>query len=352
MNAKYGQIADSESVNITAWKMHEFLHAISENEARFSKGFLCSEFSTQYSSISKYWIPFFYELGATVSFISARPSFSSLPMLSKIYSCELDNEPALIGLDQIAADLLVKTISPNCDKVGEDVILEYLCRRFVSTLSKTRNTFEISSIMPEQNVNSIPESFGILCLHFELQTAPFEIWLGLGVKAIEKLDSLWRSVLVTNYKKKEENVFSDRIYQISVELAELAVPPAMLIDYMRTGTIIDLDIPVSSSVRVRCDNEIWMEGELCQFRDNLAVKVENLNPVVGQYPSSTTRVRVELARTELDYESVIEHYQKSAVLITETPINSLANLIIRGEDVAVARIGMLNNNFALSIVPK
>ena len=46
---------------------------------------------------------------------------------------------------------------------------------------------------------------------------------------------------------------------------------SLLIDYVRSGTVIDLEVPVSTKVRLKADGKPWAEGQLCQFRDRIAV---------------------------------------------------------------------------------
>jgi flagellar motor switch/type III secretory pathway protein FliN len=63
-------------------------------------------------------------------------------------------------------------------------------------------------------------------------------------------------------------------------------------------------------------------------------------------------MRVELAQTDIDHEGLIEHAQRGAVLLTETPLGSRVSLIVSGEHVASATLGVINGSFALRVLPK
>lgn len=348
-----GRIADGENVRLVPWQPEEALRVLSQEEARFSRGFLSASPLSWFSGVDEQWKPFFHTLAADVVVCGFNNSFVFPENVSNVAVVEIDGEEALIGFSSGSEKALVQAVVPGTQGVGADIVIEYLVRRLLSTLSKGWKGEEPLRCyyLSSSSVENVAVS-GVTKAVIEIGGLPCEMWFGLGPRFLERLDGMWREDLLRSIVEQGENVFSDHIHTVGVELAELAVPPAMLIDYMRSGTIIDLEVPVSPKVQLKVDGVLWAEGELSQYNGTTSVVITDIDPVVRDFPESTTRVRVEIARAELDQESLIEHRQRGAVLLTNTPVGPNVSLIISDENVASAVLGQIDGRFALSVLPK
>ena len=198
------------------------------------------------------------------------------------------------------------------------------------------------------------EIVGAFSVSFFLNDQEVSFWIGLGRQMVERLDELWRGEVVRRLPlpKAAERRSSERNATVTVELAELAVPPAMLIDYIRPGTIINLEIPVSPKVIVHLDGELWFEGKLAQYNGQFIVEVLNPKPERRPFPESTTRVQIRLLQFELPRATLAEYSQAGAIMITRKPAEPKAGMIISGENVASAIVGQLDGNFVIEVIDK
>lgn len=348
-----GRIAGTDGAELLPWQPEELLPEPDVNEVRFSLGFLRAQPQKWFESFPAHWLPLFHGLGIEVRQVSVSTSFDFPEDLDRITPLELDGEIGVIGMDARTESLIVQSIAPGSTELGADVVVEYIERRLISTLAKSWSgdgDFNCYYISPERAESA--GVVGVIKLSVQLNNGQGVMWFGVGPRTLERLDILWRE-RISSFSPADTTVpLSDELHTISVELAELAVPPAMLIDYMRSGTVIDIGIPVSQLVSLRLDGEPWAQGRLCRFNGRFAVQIASLNPPQLAAPEATTRVQVEIARAVLDRQGVIEHSQLGAYLLTGTGISATALMLISGENVASALIGEIDGQFALNVLPK
>jgi flagellar motor switch/type III secretory pathway protein FliN len=350
---KEGRIADNHGVPWSTWEPEAVLPEISEEKARYSRGFLAAQPIAWFPRLPEFWLPLFHTLALDVFLQNYQKTFEYPENLSHAAIVEVDGERAFLGFDDESRQIISQFIIPGCSEATGEILLDYLQRRLLSTLEKSwsgREPLRCYSLSLDND--QTVELAATVGLNLEIAGEPCLVWFGMGPRLLEKLNSSWRSNLYQEKEGYTGNVHSDEIHSISIEVAELAVPPAMLIDYVRSGTVIDLEIPVSTEVRLRSDGKPWMEGNLCRFQDRIAVEITSTRGSHVKFPEGTTRLCVEIAQTELDQEGMIEHAQVGAVLLTETLLDSRACLIVSGENVATAMLGEVNGNFAVRILPK
>ncbi len=344
-----GRIAGTGDVGIQPWQPETELQSLVLNDVRLSRGFLRAEPMRWFPALGTHWRPFLLSLGIEESKCSFEVGLEFPSGLDRIIPTDVDGEIAVIGMDNQTQALLVGVVAAGMGNVASELVIEYLERRLLSSLTKCwggPGPLVCSYISPD--ITESVEVIGVVSLNFEIAGKSGAVHFGLGPKLVERLDSAERERTVKQGSAK----YSEDIYAVSVEIAQLAVPPAMLIDYLRGGTVIDLELPVSEQVNLRLNGELWARGRLCHFNGRFAVEIVELEPEPLDHPASTTRVQVEVARVELTKEGLAEHGQLGVVLLTRTPIGGNASLIISGENVASAVIGQINGNFAVNVLPK
>lgn len=335
------------------WEPEKQVRRVYVEEARLSRGLFAADPVVWFSQLGDHWKALFHSLGLEVAFEGTRKSLELPADLVNLSRCEFDGEAAVMGYATDSAAIVAEAVVPGLAPEIQPVIIEYISRRLLATLAKSWGGPEtLSCNFAGEFQSDFPEISAAIGLDLQVSSEPCSIWFGLGPRAAGKLDRAWKMLLIESNISPGENVHSDHVYRVSVELAELAVPPAMLIDYMRSGMIIDLEVPVSDHVRILVDDELWAEGELCQFKGTAAVQITDTQPTPQVFPESTTRVRVEIAQTELDRESLLEQGQRGAILVCDGPLSNSASLIISGENVASALVGTINGQFAIKILPK
>ncbi len=348
-----GRIADGNGAQFVPWEPQRALHSLSQHEVRLSRGFLCANPQVWFDSLAEHWVPFFHALGIELRVTGVRKALDFPPDLAYIVVCDVDGEFGILGFDDETHDLLARSVAPGTDVGAGEVVVEYLERRLLSSLNKSWTGDEPlgASYLSTDAVDEV-EVVGSVGMKFELAGKVGMVWFGLGPRLLDRLDSFWKRHLREGAKTSASARMSDNVHSLGVEISELAVPPAMLIDYIRAGTIIDLEVPVSPNVIVTLDGERWAEGELKQFNGMFGVEIRTLLPKRREPQDSTPRVKVEIARTEIEEAALVEYSQPGAVLLTGRAVNANAALVISGENVASALVGQIDGRFALNVLPR
>ncbi|MCB0322883.1 MAG: FliM/FliN family flagellar motor switch protein [Bdellovibrionales bacterium] len=346
-----GRIADHDTAEMIPWDARVALEHVSPEEARFSRGFLRASPGAWCAGLAEHWLPLFYTLGSDLTLRSVQRQFELPDQVFRCTAVEFDGEPGCIGFDARTCRRLAEEIVPGIEGVAADMLLEYLERRLLASLALAWCGSEplSCSYLGARETSEVVCS-GWIGLELELSGIPVSVWFGCGPRALDVLDAQWRARLLESDRERGGNPLGDQIHSVSVELAQLAVPPAMLIDYMRPGTLIDLEVPVSTEVQIKIDGALWAAGTLCQFDGAVAVRIHDTTPEERPHPEATTLVRVQVARTELDEAGIVEHAQVGAILLCDSHVSNRAAVIISGENVASAAVVELDGRFALQIL--
>lgn len=339
-------------MELLPWNASAVLDPLDVNHVRLSKGFLRAQPLKWFPAFATYWLPLFHSLGIEGRLVSLHVGLEFPDGLERIVPLEIDGEPAVLGMDFKSQAAITQAVVVNASQESASLTQEYIERRLISTISMSwLGKSPLLCYYSPPDVSDSIEITGSVCMTVEVGDQPCTLWFGFGSRIVERLDALWREQFVKSRTGAEEVEFGD-VVSVSVVLAELAVPPALLIDYMRAGTIIDLEVPATERVSVYVDGKLWVEGRLCQFNDRFAVEVLDLNPPEREIPEDSTRVQVEVATAELDPAAIIEHEQAGAVLLTRTRVDSPVSMRISGENIASAVVGQIDGQFALNVLPK
>jgi len=345
-----GKIADAADKSMLLWEPEKLLERCDLNEIRFSRGFLRAQPISWFPQLTTHWVTLFHSLSVEAEMLEVSAGLNFPEDLDRIVPIEVDGEAAVIGLDELSQKALVQAIAPECRDVGADLAIEYVERRLLSTLMmEWSGPSPLHCYYVASDEATSVEVIGAVKISLSFSGMPCTVWFGMGARTLERLDLSWRQGLYSQYEQIEPD---DSIHYISVDIAELAVPPALLIDYMRSGTIIDLELPVSTNVFLNLNGQPWAEGVLRQYNGRFAVEITDISIEPTAASSNTTRVQVQIAEVELDYEAVVEHSQVGAILLSKSPVSTGAEMVISGESVATAVIGQIDGQFALNVLPK
>jgi len=346
-----GSAADNSTGGLNGWDPRLELAEVSAGAARYSTGFLRAHADIWFKNFGSHWTPLAHGLGVDLRLEGIETGFDFPDELSRVTPIEVDGEIAVVGFSEDAQAAIVSAICPGVGELQQDILLEYIERRLISTLTKSwtgtvapLNCHYIASDNVEE-----AEVVGVIALRWSLAGRSCAVWFGLGPRLLDRLDILWREYVA---EANAEGGRSSARRNLSVELAELAVPPALLIDYMRSGTLINLGLPLSDQVTLKLDGKEWATGRLRRYEDRFAVEIEDFEPSTPALPEATTRVQVELFRLGVDSTFIGEHSQAGAILLTDLTVNSTASMVIGGESVATALIIVADGEFALSVLPK
>ncbi len=351
-----GRVVTEKKEDLEIWDPKVGLEEVDYNYVRFGHGFLLSDMKKWFSDIASDWSPLFYSLEMEVNNVEVEVSLD-FPDLDRIVPVEYDGEIGVIGSNvetqKILSQHILKKELTEEDEISSDILIEYLERRLISTLSKAWKGSVVSfpCSYTSQDLSEV-EVVGVVKLSALVNSKPISVWFGLGPRVTERLDRDWCHYISENPTIEDIEWEEDDVSSISVDIVELAVPPALIIDYTKVGTVIDLESKLSNKVIIKKNGHVWADGELSYLNGRFVVKISNISKPKEEFPKGSTKVTVEIARVELSRESLIEYSQENSYLLTNTSIGSTAYLVISGERVAKSEIVLVNGNFGISILPK
>ncbi|MCB0360380.1 MAG: hypothetical protein KDD44_12115, partial [Bdellovibrionales bacterium] len=240
-----GRIAQSSEGTFEGWDLTQEIPELDVYDVRYSRGFLRAPFDAWFGDVRADWQPLAERLGIELENFSLRRGFVFPENVGRVVPVEFGGEIGVIGLEDASANALLRVFGSGVDESAEDLLLEYLERRLLSTLSavwRSDTQFTTSYLAPDE-VESV-EIVGVLTVHCTFGGNPLSVHFGLGPRMLEFFDLRHRREFVASQLLDSDALDSETV-ELSVELVELNVEPAMLVDYMRSGTAISLDLPRS-----------------------------------------------------------------------------------------------------------
>ena len=346
---KKGEILKGK-LNIIPWSPSGIINEAEFNQIRLSRGLLQIDSSQLFPQLKSFWSILFRELKQEPEFIRAVPSLDFPDGLSRVVPFQVDNELVVIGMDDKTCSLIGSVISDYNESNWIDIVLEYFERRLVATLGKTWVTKEpVKFIYLGAKVSETVEVVGSICLSFGLGGEEGHIWFGMGPAVTDRVDLYWKEKL--NESDQSTAQLSDRV-EFSVQIGELLVPHSHVTDYLRPGTVIDIEQKNSSSVRILKNNEFFALGTLYSFNGRFAVRIDSFEHDLSNADTWTTRIGIELCSNSITSNQLGQYRQKGAFMLTGTQLDEGVYLKIAGEDSAYGRLGLFEDNLVVTIIER
>ncbi|RMG42586.1 MAG: hypothetical protein D6719_06105 [Candidatus Dadabacteria bacterium] len=334
-----------EEVALQPWNPTEYLRKVDEWEARLSRGFLRCEPAKWFPGYATSWLPLAHSLGIEVRIRETKPVLSAPAGLDTAFAATVDDEPLGLFMDASSTRVLLDAVVPGASSQASDVVLEYLARRFISSLAITWSGPESSVVLFDSEINprAIREA-GAVKVTIEVNGNRIVLWLALGRVLVERLDGLWRRQVQSVSRLPH----AEKLVRIGI--AQLAVPPAMLGDYLKSGTIVDLEVPVSDTVVLRTEGTDWLPARLCEVDGKFGVEVVTGPVSPSSLPEGTTRLAIELGTENIPAGVSAELSQVGAIWQTAIPVADRVQLVINDEKVGEARLCVYQGRFAINVI--
>lgn len=326
------------------WDFHATVSSVAESELRLSRGFLRSQPGKWFPGFGMQWLPLAQALGVEIKLLEVAPQVEVPQDVSIKFSGTVDDEPLGFFLDNAAAKVILENVSPGALPVAEEVVLEYMARRFITSLALSWSGPESSVVKFDSGVdlNSMKVA-GIVKVSISVNGTQCVFWLALGPSLVERLDGLWRRQIVSTSKQQDSG------FKVQLEVAQLAVSPSMLVEYVKPGSIVDLEVGVGDSITLRKEAEPWKRVRLRNAGGKIALEALQEQVSSKSLPEGTTRLVVSFGEVELDPATVVELSQNGAMLKTSIPLGSEVKMMINGEKVADAELCLHQGRFALTV---
>jgi len=333
-----------QGVMLTPWEPQRVIRKIDPQEVRYSRGFARSRPEKWFPGFAAHWLPLAHSLGVELKVTEVRPVISVPRNFSAGFAGTVDDEPVAVFTDDESLETILEAVSPGIAQKATDVVAEYMARRFLGSLAISWSGPEGSVV--RFNTEIKPEEVsvaGAVKLSISLNGTQASVWLMMGRLLVDRLDGLWRRQVRSTAKIPPNSV------DLRLEIAQLAVPPSTLADYMRSGSIIDLEVPASDVITLRHTNKGWLPARLCSVNGHLGFEII-AGPVPSQtLPEGTTRLSIELGYVQFDGSLLAEMAQVGALWDTGMPLTDRVSLSISNEKVSEATLCVYEGRFAMSV---
>jgi hypothetical protein len=333
-----------QEVTLTPWDPHRFVRKVDPHEVRYSRGFSRCRPEKWFPGFGAQWLPLAHSLGVDVKVLEAKPVLVVPRTLKTGFAGTVDDEPIAVFADEPSMDVILEAVSPGIATQASSVVAEYMARRFLASLALSWSGPEASVVRFDTAIDphQVPVS-GAVRFSVEINGSPATIWILMGKLLVERLDGLWRRQVRSASKMNGGDV------EVRLEVGQLAVPPSMLVDYMRSGSIVDLEILCTDLITLRHSGKGWLPGRLCSIGGNLGFEVVP-GPVASQaLPEGTTRLSIEFGTVRFDAALLSEMAQVGALYDTGIKLTDRVMLSINNEKVGEATLCVFEGRFAISV---
>ena len=342
---------------VQSWDPHTSCKNVDSFEIRMSRGFLRSAPARWFPGLNSHWLPILHSTGIEFKVLEVAPLLTSamidLNELEALGAWFIDDEPLVLYADSASRTTLAQAFIPNSSRYARKTVIEYLCRRVAISLQASWSGMESSRISYDSEFAY--EDFRAqawIRVRASINNEKVVFAFGLGRLLAEKLDGLWRrqirpggnSALILNKQQRQGS------NTVRFELARLSVAPQSLPAYLKAGSLIDLEIPLSTNLTLKLGEESWLTAALCCCDDRFALETVSLNPSALQVVEGATPLCIEFGSITVDSLTCAELEQPGAMIETGLPVSDLVQLSIRGEKVGRARLVRFEGRFALSIL--
>ena len=335
---------NQQGVVLTPWDPQRFIRKLDPQEVKYSRGFARCRPEKWFPGFAAQWLPLAHSLGVEIKIQEVKPVLVVPRTLKVGFAGTIDSEPIALFTDESSMDVILEAVSPGIASQAGSVVAEYMARRFLSSLALSWSGPEASVVRFDTTINphEVPVA-GAVKFAIDINGSTAVIWILMGKLLVDRLDGLWRRQVRSSSKIPEG------MAEVRLEVGQLAVPPSMLVDYMRSGSIVDLEILCTDMLTLRYGGRSWMPARLCSIDGNLGFEVVS-GPVASQaLPEGTTRLSIEFGAVQFDAAQLSEMAQIGAVWDCGGPISDRVMLSINSEKVAEATLCLFEGRFAINV---
>lgn len=251
-----------------------------------------------------------------------------------------------VSLDKASAAAVADELVPAVERLGHaPLVLEYLAQRFLATVGQSQADPELASISFAGACSSTEVSGAAsIRFSFSMNNTPCGVFVILGAKLVDKLDGLWRRQIHSAVRNSPSSGV------LRLEVAQLGVPPHMLTEYLSSGTVIDLEVPVSDLMTVKVGAKPFVSARMVVVDGMFACQTTQAAVVASAPPEGTSRLCVELAAATVDSQVIAELGQPGAMFVTDKAVSERVTLTINQEKVGEAKLCLYQGRFAVEVL--
>lgn len=341
-----GSTSAENDVRVEPLEPEKCFQSVDEIEVALSRGFLRCAPAQWFPGLAAQWLPLSHSLVVELKVLEVKPELrvQSGIRTKACFEGTIDGDPLVLVLDEQSSRVLGDVMAPAATAHARSVMLEYLSRRIMTSFALSWSGAE-ASVFKFRSASSVLDFdyAGAIKLVVQVNNEVCSLWFLLGRRMVNVIDGLWRRQLVSQTKA------SDAEQECWVEIAQLAVPPAHVAQYVKPGTLIDLETPVSDKGVLRRKDGRASAIRICSAGGNLAIEMQGASSGMPPAGAGVTRLGVSLGRLTLDSSTLIEIQQAGALWDTGSPLGNSVFIVINGEKVAQGTLAVYQGRFAVQV---
>jgi len=330
---------------LAPWDPLLYLPKVTEQEIAYSRGFLRCLPQQWFPGLALQWLTLTHSLGLEVKFSGVTTTVTPNISSRDVYLAKIGQEEIAVALDEESALLLTNAIVPGAPDEMSRVIEEYLARRLLTSLIVGWSGPEAAPMIfqgpvPFEKMHAI----GAVVLNVSVNGFSSTVTVLLSQRIVEQLDGMWRRQLRSTLVERRSPGALD------LELTQLAVKPAALSDYATSGTMIDLEIPVSDTVEVRLGAQEAYAARLRIIDKEFVIETSPQIPAKLSQPEGTVKVALRFGSFRIESGvAFAEMLQPGALVKTGVLVSDSVGLIVNNEQISSARICVFDQRFAITV---
>jgi hypothetical protein len=337
---------------IIPWNWQDQLDHIDSSQVQLGKGFLSCRPASWFPHFAAEWLPLAHSLSVEMRVLDCSPVIRLPEGLDLGYGGVIQGEPFAIFFDKNLVQASLDCTIPGSEPVAKDIILEYLARRFVTTLRSSWVGEGRETIYFDRRVDPFSvDNKGAINLQISLNGISGSVWLALGRHMVSELDGMWRRQNKRNAGASGliQNKIQEGVIDLFFEVAQLAVPPSDIVTYTQSGTNIDLEIPVSNQLVVRSSERPLILTQMYQNDSKLCLETKALNPVQPIISEGMTRLSICLGKISIDTQILNDYLSVGALWDTGIVLSDHVMMYLNNEVIAKGQLATYQGRYALSV---
>lgn len=341
-----GRAQSSTDGVVVDWDPQRTLPRVSQRDIDSSRGFLRCQPNQWFPGLAVQWLTLAQSLGLEIKLVGVTPSLQSPTPNSHIYAAKIAGHDIGLAAEEDSYLLISNAVVPGGLPVGQDILQEYLAKRFLVSLVLSWAGPELSgfSFVGTKDPSDL-EIGGLVTLAITINGLPASFSVVLSPALIEMLDGMWRRQMRSTFVEKKA------IQGMDIDIAHLAVSPTSLSEYASPGTIVDLETPAGDSVIVRLSSGELLSGKLRVFGDQFVLQIGVGSPPPLNQPDGTSRVAVRLGSVKIPTGlELSELLQPGSTIPTGISVSNVAALIVGSERIGRVKLGVYEQRFAMTVL--
>lgn len=341
-----GRTQASSDSTVVDWDPVRVLPRVNQRDIDSSRGFLRCQPDQWFPGLAVQWLTLAQSLGLEIKLVGVTPSLHVPGSNARVYAAQVAGHDIGLAAEEDSYLLISNAVVPGGLPAGQEILQEYLVKRFLVSLILSWAGPELSGFSFKGLRDSADlEMGGSVVISITINGLPASFSVVLSPALIEMLDGMWRRQMRSTFVERKS------IQGMDIDIAHLAVTPTSLSEYASPGTIVDLETPAGDSVIVRLSSGELLSGKLRVFGDQFVLQIGVGSPPPLNQPDGTSRVAVRLGSVKIPTGlELSELLQPGSTIPTGIPVNNIAALIVGAERIGRVKLGVYEQRFAMTVL--